>query len=63
MKTLLKNLWTCRKNVLVAWIFFFCLGLASGSVYNIFTVFLISIAFAIGITLLGILYVKSGWYK
>jgi hypothetical protein len=63
MKTLLKNLWVCRKNVLIAWILFFCLGLAAGSAYNIFTVFLISVAFAIGVTLLGVFYVKSGWYK
>lgn len=63
MKTLLKNLWTCRNNVFIAWLFFFCLSLAGKTPHGIFILFLISGGWAIGVTLLGILYVKSGWYR
>jgi hypothetical protein len=63
MKTLLKNLWTCRNKVLLAWLFFFCLSLVGKTPHSIFILFLISGAFSIGVTSLAILYIKSGWYR
>lgn len=60
---ILKNLWKYKNNVLIAWLFFFMLSLVGNSPYSIFILFLISGAWAIGITLLGIMYVKSKWYQ
>jgi NAD(P)H-nitrite reductase large subunit len=63
MKTLLENLWSCKNQVLIAWLFFFCVSLTGESPYSVYKLFLISGAFSMGITMIAILYVKSGWYR
>ncbi len=63
MKTLLKNLWFCKNNIFIAWIFFFCVSLSGKSPYSMYKLFLISGTFSIGLVSLIIIYVKYNWYQ
>lgn len=63
MKTVFKNLWSYKNNILITWLFFFCITLIGKTPYNIFILFLISGIFSLIIILLYIFYVKSGLYQ
>lgn len=63
MKILLKNLWICKNNLLMSWLFFFCLSLVGKTSHSIFMLFSISGAYALGVTLFAILIINFGYYR
>ena len=63
MKTLLKDLWTCRNNLLMVWLFFFCLSLVGETPHSIFILILISGIYTLCIALFTILIIKFRYYR
>ena len=63
MKKFINDLWKCKKEIGFVWLFFFLLSICGKSPHSILYLLLVSCLFSIGVTSLGILYVKSGWYR
>lgn len=56
---MIKDLWTCRKNIFFGWIFFFSLSLCSNSPLHPINLALISLGSSVGISFVGILLVRG----